>query len=278
MSSAPLVSQRTEQDAAITAQRVETTYLVATPSLPTLIELIAAQLEAHRFVGDAGARLSGAQQFITSVYFDTTDRSYFAAARRDQHNHVKLRAKQYYWLQPALAGVDSALEQGSSCPPRLWLELKRREGLFTSKRRMQLPKAAAARLFDQPELALLGSADVDARALLEHLQAQSEPLRPSAAVNYQRMAFQNPAGTVRVTIDLDLAFFRAPPDLLLSSRTLSRSELGAPAGLEARAVVEVKRIAALPSWLADALAATAGSPVAFSKFVAASEAVLSAQR
>lgn len=278
MSSAPLVSQRAEQDAAITAQRVETTYLVATPRLPTLIGLIAAQLEAHRFVGEAGARLPGAQQLITSVYFDTPDRSYFAAARRDQHNHVKLRAKQYCELQPAPAGSNRPVERGSSCPPSLWLELKRREGLFTSKRRLQLPKAAAARLLDQPEPALLGSAagDLDARALLEHLQAQSEPLRPSVAVTYQRLAFQNAMGTVRVTIDLDLAFFRAPPDLLLGTRALLRSELGTPAGLEPRAVVEVKRVAALPSWLADALAATAGSPVTFSKFVAASEAVLGA--
>lgn len=264
MSSAPSLSQRAAQDAAITAQRVETTYLVTTQRLPSLTRSIAVELQPHCFVSEAGPRLPGMQQSVASVYFDTPDRSYLAAARRDAQNNVKLRAKEY--------------GDGSSCPPSWWLELKSRQGLFTSKRRFQLPKAAAARLFDRPELALLGSAvdNVDARALLEHLQAQPEPVRPSVLVNYQRLAFQNPGGTLRVTIDLDLAFFRAPQHLLLGNRALSRSELGSPAGLEPRAVVEVKRIAALPSWLADALAKAAGSPVTFSKFVSASEAVLGA--
>ena len=33
--------------------------------------------------------------------------------------------------------------------PWLWFELKRREGLTTSKRRFRFPKAAAATLFDE---------------------------------------------------------------------------------------------------------------------------------
>ena len=277
MSSSSPASDRSAQDAAITAERVETKYLIDASELPALTRSIAAKLEPHRFTGEAANRLPGAQHFVTTIYFDTASLSYFAAAKSNQHSNLKIRAKEYYDLHPALAELATDPEQILRYQPWLWFELKRREGLSTSKRRFRFPKAAAATLFDDnrapSDLPESGTERQDAEALIAHVNAQAERIVPSAIVNYRRLSFQNPDSTLRVTIDLGLAFYRVPPALFRRARPLSKSELGKPAGVEARAVVEVKRRAFLPAWLDEALSAAGGSAVNFSKFVAASEAV-----
>jgi hypothetical protein len=264
-------------DAAITAERVETKYLVSPADLPALTRAISSKLDAHRFTGEAANRLPGAQHFVTTIYFDTPTRAYFGAAQHNQQSNLKIRAKEYYDLHPSLAELATDPEQILRYQPWLWFELKRREGVSTSKRRFRFPKAAAATLFDEHRapvgLPESGTEREDADALIGHVHAQAERVVPSAIVNYRRLSFQNPDSTLRVTIDLGLSFFPVPADLFRRSRPLSKSELGKPAGVEPRAVVEVKRRAFLPSWLEQALTSAAGSPVNFSKFTAASEAI-----
>ncbi len=277
MSQSSPALDRSANDAAITAQRVETKYLVAPSALPALTQCIAAELEPHRFTGEAANRLPDAQHFVTTVYFDTPSLSYFAAAKLNKQSNLKIRAKEYYDVHPSLTELATKPEQILRYQPWLWFELKRREGLSTSKRRFRFPKAAAATLFDEnraPEnLPEGGSERADADALIAHVHAQTERVAPSALTSYRRLSFQNPDSTLRVTIDLGLAFYRVPPDLFRRARPLSKSELGTPAGVEARAVVEVKRRAGLPAWLEQALTQAGAGPVTFSKFVAASEAV-----
>ena len=277
MSASSPAIDRSVNDAAITAERVETKYLVSPSDLPALAHQIGGKLEPHRFTGESANRLPGAQHFVTTIYFDTDRRSYFAAAKSSQHSNLKIRAKEYYDLHPALAELATDPEQILRYQPWLWFELKRREGLSTSKRRFRFPKAAAATLFDDnraPEnLPEGGEERADADALIGHVNAQAERIVPSAIVNYRRLSYQNPDSTLRVTIDLGLAFFPVPPDLFRRPRPLSKAELGKPAGVEPRAVVEVKRRAFMPIWLEQALAAASGSSVSYSKFVAASEAV-----
>lgn len=264
-------------DAAITAEREETKYLVERAELSGLVREISARLPAHRFTGEAANRLPGAEHFVTTIYFDTASRSYFRASQQSQHSNLKIRAKEYYDLHPSLAELATEPEQILRYQPWLWFELKRREGLVTSKRRFRFPKAAAATLFEQRLAPDLPSASpeerADAEALIAHVRAQSESVAPSALVNYRRLSFQNPDGTLRVTVDLGLSFFAVPGDLFRRARPLSRSELGKPVGVEPRAVVEVKQRGPLPPWLAAALKAAAGAPATFSKFVAASGAL-----
>jgi hypothetical protein len=264
-------------DAAITAEREETKYLVEKRDLPGLLREISAQLSAHRFTGEAANRLPGAEHFVTTIYFDTPSRSYFRASQHSQHSNLKIRAKEYYDLHPSLAELATDPEQILRYQPWLWFELKRREGLVTSKRRFRFPKAAAATLFEQrlaPELPSAGAEErADAEALIAHVRAQSESVSPSALVNYRRLSFQNADSTLRVTVDLGLSYFAVPADLFRRPRPLSRSELGKPVGLEPRAVVEVKQRGPLPPWLGAALATAAGGPATFSKFVAASGAI-----
>jgi hypothetical protein len=268
---------RSAQDAAITAEREETKYVVGAAELPALQRAIAARLEAHRFTGESANRLPDAQHFVTTVYFDTPSLSYFAAAKNDQQSNLKIRAKEYYDLHPSLAELATDPEQILRYQPWLWFELKRRDGLTTSKRRFRFPKSAAATLFDEnraPDLLPTDPSQLsDAEALIGHVRAQSERVAPSALVNYRRLSYQNPDSTLRVTIDVGLAFFPVPADLFRRPRPLSRSELGKPAGSLQRAVVEVKRRVPLPAWLEQALQNAGDGPVTFSKFVAASGAI-----
>jgi hypothetical protein len=277
VSSSSPASDRSAQDVAITAEREETKYLVVARELATLSRAVSSRLTAHRFTGESANRLPGAQHFVTTIYFDTPSFSYFAAAKSSAQSNVKIRAKEYYDLHPSLAELATDPEQILRYQPWLWFELKRREGLTTSKRRFRFPKSAAATLFDEnrtPEgLVQSGSELSDAEFLIGHVRAQSERVVPSAIVNYRRLAFQNEDATLRVTIDVGLSFFGVPPDLFRRTRPLSKSELGKPAGVEPRAVIEVKRLTPLPSWLTQALADAGGGAANFSKFVAASEAV-----
>jgi hypothetical protein len=275
-SSSPAID-RNAGDVAITAEREETKYLVSAERLPALTRALTARLDAHRFTGESANRLPGAQHFTTTIYFDTPSRGYYLAALGNQQSNVKIRAKEYYDLHPSLAELATDPEQILRYQPWLWFELKRREGSTTSKRRFRFPKAAAATLFDQatPPTGLRqgGQEQADAETLIAHVRSQPERVVPSALVNYRRLSFQNPESTLRVTIDLGLAFFRVPADLFRRTRPLSRSALGAPAGSEHRAVVEVKRRAPLPAWLVQALDDASATHFSYSKFVAASGAV-----
>jgi hypothetical protein len=270
-------SDRSAQDVAITAEREETKYLVGARELPALSRAVSSSLTPHRFTGEAANRLPGAQHFVTTIYFDTPSLSYFAAAKSSAQSNVKIRAKEYYDVHPSLAELATDPEQILRYQPWLWFELKRREGATTSKRRFRFPKSAAATLFDEnraPDgLVHSGSEASDAEFLIGYVRAQAERVAPSSIVNYRRLAFQNEDSTLRVTIDVGLSFFRVPPDLFRRARPLSKSELGPACGSEPRAVVEVKRRAALPGWLTQALADTGSSAASFSKFVAASEAI-----
>jgi len=267
-------------DAAITAEREETKYLLDKRELPSVLSEIATHLDAHRYSGEAANRLPGAEHFVTTIYFDTQARAYFKAARLNQRSNIKIRAKEYYDVHPSLAELATDPAQILRYQPWLWFELKRREGLVTSKRRFRFPKTAAATLFEQqhaPELLQQDATErADAEALIAHVRSQAEPIEPSTIVNYRRLSFQNPDSTLRVTLDLGLAFFAVPSDLFRRTRPLSRAELGKPAGVEPRVVVEIKRLCPLPSWLTEALARSGASPVSFSKFVAASGAVYGA--
>lgn len=279
MSSSPPTIVRGAQpaDAAITAEREETKYLVGMDRLPLLKRTIEGRLEPHRFTGEAANRLPGAEHFVTTIYFDTPSRHYFKAAQRDQLSNVKIRAKEYYDLHPSLAELATEPQQILRYQPWLWFEIKKREGPTTSKRRFRFPKAAAATLFtDRQEPEDLPQTEPErssAALLIAHVRSQAERVVPSAVVNYRRLSYQNTESTLRVTIDVGLAFFPVPADLFRRERPLSRSELGRPTRVEQRAVVEVKRRCPLPDWLEQVLAESGGFPAPFSKFLAASEAL-----
>jgi hypothetical protein len=151
--------------------------------------------------------------------------------------------------------------------PFVWLELKRRQGSRSQKQRVRVERGrvddwVAGRASD-------GGAEGD--AIRAYCQGLDETLKPFALVNYRRSSWQSADDTLRVTVDSELFFFTAMPDIW-GRPSLSRSSLGQPRKREARLLVEVKqRGDEQPAWLARTLVQLHAEPVTYSKFMRAME-------
>lgn len=273
----------TQADARITANRRELKFRVPPSRARTIAAEVARFLPEHRFTGPGANRLPGARHFVTTVYFDTERHELYDAALRSAGS-LKIRAKEYYDHNVGLTELARSKKQLVHSSPILWVELKESVATRSTKRRVGIPKEEVAEFFATGEIseqmleiqrqvyadessAVLGE-------LLEVCRRFDTPLRPSALVNYRRTAWQDPEGSVRVTIDRDLAFFRATEDTWPRSPLLERAHLGPKIGFDPEYIVEVKSVGTMPSWLRALLLDQAGYPVRTSKFIAAMEAVI----
>jgi VTC domain len=250
-----------EQDARMTAHRREDKYLVSADAAKRLIAAANQHLIAHRFRGDGANRLPGARHFVTTIYFDTAERELFSAAR-SSHNHLKLRAKEYYDLHPDLTELATNVADLVRFQPLVWLEIKHKDAAFTGKQRIGIPKRDLPAFFAEGKLsaAMIEVQEVafgaEAQAVLQAVAAVCascrQPLAADCLVNYRRQAWQDDDGDLRLTIDHGLGFYRPPADLWQRRKALVRESLGPAVMMENRRVVEVKTRDAAPSWLAAA--------------------------
>jgi hypothetical protein len=258
----------------LTSDRDETKYVVDRAGVASLVSELARSIAHHEHAGNT-RRLPDAHHFSTTVYFDTAARALYRAARADGAHNFKVRAREYYDLHPSLAELATDPADVVRYDPVLWFELKERAGTRTAKDRFCLPKVDVPSIFagGAPSFAGAGVGP-ELRRLSEFLAELGRPLSASSLVNYRRLSFQDEGAALRVTVDIDIAYFAPPPDLWTSARALVRSRLGAPRGKEPRGLVEVKhRGASAPAWLLRALANSGAHPVTFSKFEAAERAV-----
>ena len=272
-------------DEQVTAEREETKYLLPADRLEGFAAALTNRMAPHRFTGDGANRLPGAHHFITTVYFDTPSRSHLRAAATNPGHSVKIRAKEYYDIHPSLAELATDPRQIVRYQPWLWFELKRREGTHTSKRRFRLPKTDVPSFFGEGRVTPRarqglndggheGRNDDGLQEIADYCSSLDEQLAATCLVNYRRLSWQEPDASLRVTMDLGLAYYAVPADLWTRRQALVRTTLGPVRGKEGHAVIEVKRVAALPAWLEEALAQSGAAPDPFSKFVAAGRTVL----
>ncbi|HKQ68764.1 MAG TPA: VTC domain-containing protein [Polyangiaceae bacterium] len=267
---------------AITDERHEAKYAVATDKVGALAELLHGHLPSHRFTGVGANGLPGAHHFVTTIYFDTPSSKHLRAAVADAEHNVKVRAKEYYDLHPSLAEIATDPNQIVRYQPWLWFELKRHDGAQTQKRRFRLPKVDVPAFFDEGRLTgdarRMATEDPRGQSALDEISTYTsslgEPLSAVALVNYRRLAWQAPEGALRITIDLGLTFYQAPSDLWTRRSALVRETLGTPAGREGHVVLEIKRRTATPAWLDDALTRCSARPLRHGKFVSARTAVM----
>ncbi|HEU0032588.1 MAG TPA: polyphosphate polymerase domain-containing protein [Kofleriaceae bacterium] len=269
-------------DARMTAHRREAKYLVTVTQARALAATFQRHLESHRHRGKGANLLPAAHHYVTTIYFDTPQRTLFRSAHASEA-HLKLRAKEYYDLHPGLTETATDPRQLVRYQPVLWLELKQRDGAHTSKRRIGIPKRDVPAFFahgriTREMIAIQEPAyGADAKHVLDAVAALcascEEPLAADCLVNYRRSAWQDAAGELRVTIDTGLAFFTPPADLWARDWALVRQTLGTPVAVESRRVLEIKSHGEPPAWLVDALRAHDVRGVSFSKFDAASSAV-----
>ncbi|MDD9942101.1 MAG: VTC domain-containing protein [Myxococcales bacterium] len=269
------------RDAALTAAREEHKYLLRGRHVPALIRALEGELQEHHHDADSPLLSPMTQHFTTTVYFDTHSRKLFRAALHSPE-HIKLRAREYYDLMP-LAEVAVDEREMLRSQPILWLELKRRRGDHSDKRRLGVPKRRLAAFLSapavDPELQEIQrrtygpQGDQVIEDVLTFLASFDEQLGPSCIVNYRRRAFQNDEGTVRVTVDHDLATFAPQAALLADAAPLTRTRLGPPAQLRRDAVIEVKHLGQGPTWLTELIGELGSKRTNFSKFVMASAAL-----
>jgi hypothetical protein len=268
----------TPRDSAVTLDRDELKYLIPAAQLRAFVRTLRSELAPHHFTGQGANLLPEAQHFTTTVYFDTASRALLRASRAEPDRNVKLRARAYYDVHSSLAELATDPAQIVRHQPWVFLELKRRAGTRTSKHRLRLPRGEVARFFSaggaEPAAVAHAAPDAaEAAAIRTFCAALGEPLVPSCAVNYRRIALEDGAGALRVTLDLELAFYAPPRDLLARSAPLSRENLGTPAGTAPACLLEIKLRGQLPAWLARALDEARAKEQRISKFVLASEAV-----
>lgn len=267
-------------DGAITAERGERKYLVALERAPGLARAIGERLVAHRFTGAGANRLPGAHHYVTTIYFDSGARDIYRASISAEA-HVKLRAREYYDLHPSLREGATDARQLVRYTPVLWLEIKARDRDRSQKQRVPLPKPdVAAFLADgritEGMIALQRSEAGDPAGVLQGIGALVGPLgavHADCLVNYRRLAWQDPGSEVRITLDVQIAFYSPPADLWTRRFALVRESLGAARGVEPACVVELKWRGEPPPWVEAMIAAEGGRPARYSKFEAASRAV-----
>ncbi len=270
-------------DARMTADRSELKYLLSAEQVRVVLAEVNRRLVVHRHRGDGANTLPGAHHFVTTIYFDTPSRALFRAATTSAESHIKLRAKEYYDLHPELMETATDVRQLVRYQPILWLELKHKEGAQTGKRRIGIPKRDVPAFFSSgtitAEMVAIQEQTYgpEARAVLAAVAALcascAEPMRADCLVNYRRVAWQDPQGELRVTIDTQLACFRPPDDLWNRDWALVRSSLGSVVGVETRRVLEVKSHRAPPTWLTAVLERAHVEALRYSKFDVASIAV-----
>jgi len=273
------------RDDLMTAEREETKFLLPLGSVALMMDELDQELPSHRFTGEDANSLPDPHHFVTTVYFDTATRAQYHAAVTHVDRNVKVRGKEYYDVHPSLAEVATDPSALLHYQPWLWFELKRREGKKTFKQRVRLPKREVPQFFrrSMAPSALDSAARVAepdevtsgrSLALFEQFCRElEEPLIASCIVNYRRLSWQSDDGALRVTLDLNLAFWKPLAELWTLEEPLTPSVLGAPSARLDRAVLEVKSRGEPPAWLERALGRTAAAPSRFSKFVAASRAV-----
>jgi len=266
-------------DARLTAHRREAKFLVTAARARAIATELDRRLPPHRHRGAGANQLPAAHHYVTTIYFDTAGRGLYRAASSGVEQHLKLRAKEYYDLHPALTETATDPRQLVRYQPVLWLELKQRDGAHTGKRRVGIPKRDIPAFFNEGRITedmvriqepAYGRDAQDVLAAVAALCAScGEPLRADCLVNYRRAAWQDAGGGLRVTLDSGLAMFAPPADLWRRDWALVRPTLGSPVAVEPRRVIEVKSHDEPPAWLDELV----GVAVPFSKFEAASRAV-----
>lgn len=251
-----------QQDKRITAEREELKFLLPKAAVRPFVAAVARAIPDHAYRGADANVLPGAEHHVTTVYFDTEARDIYKEAIACSKD-VKIRAKEYYDDHPDLTEVATQAEQLIRYTPVIWLEVKRRDGSKTRKLRFGLPKRDVPVFFAADEdNTLLDIAErthgVAAKDVVAEMQGLRErfdrPLRPDCLVNYRRRAWQSLDGSLRITMDRNLAVYAPAPDLWTRSSALTRETLGTRRGRLPLQVVEVKSLRAWPQWLTDALA------------------------
>lgn len=260
------------------AARCEQKFFLATERVQAFVDGVAAQLEADWFHRSEAEQDEPLAHYITTLYFDS-DTHVLARACEAGNEDVRLRAREY---------CDQLPEQGLRREPLLWLEVKTRKGPSTRKVRFAIPShevqtalgdgVISERLYFQNQTHEWGQSAEMVLHEIAQLCMYTGPLKPDCMSHYRRRAWQDTSETLRITLDTELAFYRAPTNLLWSDTTLADAIAQPPVAQLRNSLIEIKARGEQPAWLRELMNEVGLDPAregkrGFSKFVAASNAV-----
>jgi SPX domain protein involved in polyphosphate accumulation len=263
------------------AERRELVYIASLD----VAESFAAEVNEHLALDPNNllAKQPSASHYVTSLYFDSASHE-IAHACAHEHDSTKLRAREYF---------DRSSERGIVTEALLWFEVKARMGAHTRKLRFSIPTDEVQAFLSEGVISERMIAlqrtrwGASAEAVLEEISKlcsrTAGPLRPDCVAHYRRRAWQDQDAHTRVTLDTELAFYRPPANLLREVFSLREVVTGEPVLRADHCVIEIKLHGERPAWLRALIDAsnlepepTSGAP--FSKFLAASRAVMAAER
>ena len=178
---------------------------------------------------------------IASLYYDTPDARLIRASLEKPPFKEKLRARSY-----GLATESSPV----------FLELKRKYDGVVYKRRVQSTVPGIERFFAGAELAG-GSGQI--RRELQYFRDFYGTLAPACLILYDRAAYFEPGGDLRLTID-------ERPRYRTEGLTLTESLSGLPLLPQGQSILEIKVQGAMPLWLSAILSEGGIYKSSFSKY------------
>lgn len=225
---------RTVGDPVVVMKRYEMKYLLSAEQTAFLRENLVGHMETDRF----------GLTSIASLYYDTPDRRLIRSSIEKPDFKEKIRLRSY-----GLATDSSPV----------FLELKRKTEGVVYKRRIQSTVPLVKRFFD-------GESDTCADGQigreLVYFRDYYRDLVPSCLIIYDRIAYYEPDGDLRLTIDYD-------PRYRTEDLTLTKDMKGQPLLPEGSAILEIKVQQAVPLWLTPILSKAKIYTGSFSKYGAA---------
>ena len=212
-------------------QRFELKYILTREQARLLRQAMEGRMEPDQF----------GRTTIASLYYDTPDRRLIRASLEKPEFKEKLRLRSY---GPA-----------TETSP-VYLELKRKALGTVYKRRVRTTVKEAARFLDGDDAALeAGQISRELTSFREHYG----DLEPACLILYDRTAFVELGGDLRLTIDENPRFRREDLDLTRSGKGIPLLEKGC-------SILELKVQNAMPLWLAQTLSEARICKTSFSKY------------
>ena len=219
------------EDPIAVMQRRELKYILTREQTALLRQAMAGRVEPDQF----------GRTTIASLYYDTPDSRLIRASIEKPDFKEKLRLRSY--------------GRATESSP-VFLELKRKALGVVYKRRVPTTVGAAARFLrgETP-----GPDDSQISRELAAFRARYGGLRPSCMIIYDRTAYVEPAGELRLTIDEN-------PRYRTWDLDLTRPTDGTPLLEEGCAILELKVQNAVPLWLSRVLSEAGVYKTSFSKY------------
>jgi hypothetical protein len=244
-------------------KRMERKYKVEQEDVSAFLDALSAKMKVSEYIPGRPVVQ------IATVYLDTPDYHFAKKALNSHSMSIKLRAKDYSYR------VQGAVETSNFC----WVEIKSRNGISTEKWRFPLSKRMFGGLYRGQDVseAVVSSArksSYSKQAVGNYKRFQSHirerKIAPSTIVTYSRLVFELDDWDLRLTVDSNVRYYKAPENPYSYLKTIVPEKLGQPIGAEDDVIVETKSANGVPGWLWPLLKACR-STQEFSKFATSSK-------